>query len=276
MGTLRRPHRRVVVRYTGAMQELCDDLTAEHDALDALVADLDDVSWDLPPPAEGWSIRDQISHLWYFDNSARLSLTDPEAFAAARDALLAGGEVDADVREGRAATPAVLLASWRRDRRALVDAARGVDPRARVEWYGPAMSARSFLTARLMETWAHGQDVADALGVERAATARLRHVAHIGVTARPWSYLVSGLDLPADPVRVALTAPDGTPWTWGDEGAAAEVHGPALDFCLVVTQRRHVDDTALVTVGDIARQWMLNAQAFAGPKGPGRPPTTDR
>jgi uncharacterized protein (TIGR03084 family) len=124
-----------------------------------------------------------------------------------------------------------------------------------------------------METWAHGQDVVDALGAERAPTDRLRHVAHIGVTARPFAYRVHGLDLPDVPVRVALDPPaGGETWVWGDEGAADRVSGPALDFCLVVTQRRHPADTHLVIEGDAAVEWMSIAQAFAGPPGAGRQP----
>jgi uncharacterized protein (TIGR03084 family) len=132
------------------------------------------------------------------------------------------------------------------------------------------MGARSFITARLMETWAHGQDVADALGVEREPSPRLRHVAHIGVRARPFSYANRKLPMPDREIHVALAAPDGDTWTWGDPSAADTVRGPALDFCLAVTQRRHVSDTALEVTGDAAQEWMSIAQAFAGPPGPGR------
>jgi uncharacterized protein (TIGR03084 family) len=132
------------------------------------------------------------------------------------------------------------------------------------------MGARSFLTARLMETWAHGQDVVDALGAEREATERLRHVAHIGVRARPFSYANRGMAMPDTEIHVALEAPGGGTWTWGEPGAADSVRGPALDFCLAVTQRRHVADTALDVDGDAAREWMSIAQAFAGPPSNGR------
>jgi uncharacterized protein (TIGR03084 family) len=121
-----------------------------------------------------------------------------------------------------------------------------------------------------METWAHGQDVADALGVTRVPSDRLRHVAHIGVGARTFSYLANGLEVPTELVRVELTAPGGTVWTWGPADAANRVNGPALDFCLVVTQRRHRDDTALEATGPLADQWLSIAQAFAGPPGGGR------
>lgn len=255
------------------VEGICDDLAAEHAALDELVASLAEVDWDRPTPAEGWSIRDQISHLWFFDQRASMALTEPQEFEADKARLLSGGHgTDASVEPGRTIAAAELLRCWRRDRTALVSTARGIDPSARVPWYGPAMSARSFITARLMETWAHGQDVVDALGVDRAATDRLRHVAHIGVRARAFSYAVRGLALPPAEVHVELRAPSGDEWTWNDPGALDVVSGDALDFCLVVTQRRHLSDTGLTVVGDAAREWMSIAQAFAGPPGPGRPP----
>ena len=251
------------------MHDLCDDLTAEHDELDALVDAAPD--WDVATPADAWSIRDTISHLWFFDQRALLAMTDPDAFAADMESLLASG-IDASVEPGRAMTRDELLHAWRRDRRALVDHARTVDPSARVPWYGPAMAARSFVTARLMETWAHGQDAFDALGADRRPTERLRHVAHIGVRARAYSYAVNSRPMPDGDVHVALDAPDGSTWTWGDATSTDRVSGPALDFCLVVTQRRHLDDVALTIDGDGAREWMSFAQAFAGPAGPGREP----
>ncbi len=133
------------------------------------------------------------------------------------------------------------------------------------------MAARSFVTARLMETGAHGRDIVDTAGATRTATARLKHVAHIGVRARPFSYLVNSLPMPETQVYVALTAPDGSVWEWG-EPAADSVRGPALDFCLLVTQRRHVDDTHLRIDGPAASEWMRIAQAFAGGPGRGRSP----
>jgi uncharacterized protein (TIGR03084 family) len=166
----------------------------------------------------------------------------------------------------RTLDPAAVLAEWRDGRARLLSVCAGLDPGARIAWYGPAMGTRSFMTARLMETWAHGNDVADAVGAAYPATPRLRHVAHLGVATRSWSYLVHGREVPADPVWVDLDPPGGGEhWTWGDEAAADRVHGSALDFCLVVTQRRHVDQTALVVEGDRAREWMAIAQAFAGP-----------
>lgn len=257
------------------MEQICDDTAAEHAALDSVVSGLDPDEWRRPTPAAGWTIADQISHLWFFDQRALLALTDPDAFLVDREALLArtaGGQLtDASVEPGRVMPAPDLLAAWRQGRADLLSAARRADPKARVPWYGPAMAARSFLTARLMETWAHGVDVGDTVGVVPIASPRLRHVAHIGVRARPFSYTIRNLELPAEPY-VCLGGPAGDVWEWGTPSLADRVDGPALDFCLVATQRRHLADTSLSTTGESARQWMQIAQAFAGTPGPGRLP----
>lgn len=255
---------------TDSLHALCDDLRDEVASLDAVVASLPDAAWLTPTPAPDWTVRDQVAHLWFFDQRAALALVDEEGFAADAANLFANG--DPSLERARSMTAGELRAAWLAGSDDLVRVARDVDPSRRVPWYGPSMSARSFLTARLMEAWAHGQDVVDALGVERVPTVRLRHVAHIGVGARPYAYRVRHLTPPDVPVRVELRAPDGTTWSWGDAGADDVVSGDALDFCLVVTQRRHPADVALVTQGAAAREWLGIAQSFAGPPGAGRAP----
>ncbi|NUR90317.1 MAG: TIGR03084 family protein [Nonomuraea sp.] len=251
------------------MSVLTADLRAETGALEELLTPLPPAGWETPTPAEGWAVRDQVSHLAWFDDAAALAVTDPAAFHA----LTAGPlSVDDLAAESRAMPPEELHAWFRTARDRSLEAFATLDARARVPWFGPAMSGASFVTARLMETWAHGQDVADALGVTREPTDRLRHVALLGYRARPFSFAARGLPVPAEPVRVELTTPGGDLWTAGDEDAPALVRGPMLDFCLVVTQRVHLADTALELTGTPARAWMEIAQAFAGPPGKGRPP----
>lgn len=254
------------------MELICDDLVDEHRSLEEMVETLTEAQWDTPTAAPGWSVRDQVSHIWFFDQRALMALTDPEAFQADAVSLMAGRGTDAPVEPGRAISGPQMLEQWQSRRAALLAHARRVDPSSRVPWYGPAMGARSFITARLMETWAHGQDVADALGVERQPTDRLRHVAHIGVRARPFSYATRSMAMPDTDVHVALSSPDGATITWGSPDSGDSVRGPLLDFCLVVTQRRHPADTALEIAGDAAAEWISIAQAFAGPPGAGRKP----
>ncbi|MGE5289347.1 MAG: TIGR03084 family metal-binding protein [Micromonosporaceae bacterium] len=256
------------------MRELVADLTAETRALVTILKPLDDASFDRPTPAAGWAIRDQVSHLAYFDEAAIAAASDPERFRAEAAGLMArgAGSTDEIARRYHAMPPPELLA-WFRDARArFVSVFGSLDAKTRLPWYGPDMSAASSVTARLMETWAHGQDVADALGVRREPTARLRHIAHLGVSTLGFAFALNGRPVPQRPVRVELTAPDGGTWAWGPEDAADVVAGTALDFCLVVTQRRNIADTALRATGPLAAEWMGIAQAFAGLPGPGRPP----
>ena len=249
--------------------DVVNDLVAEQQALDAIVAPLSPDQWATPTPSPRWTVSDQIGHLTYFDTRAALAITDPGAFVAHREELIANfadelAVDEATLGEFRRLSPIEQLASWRRHRDELEAAGRSLADDARVEWYGPSMGAKSFLTARLMEVWAHGQDVCDAVGANRAPTDRIRHIAQLGVITRSWSYAVRGDQAPDVDVRVELAAPSGETWAWGDADARDRITGPAADFCLVVTQRRHVDDTELTVVGDAARDWMLKAQAFAG------------
>jgi uncharacterized protein (TIGR03084 family) len=261
------------------VSHVLDDLVAEQAALDAVVADLAPEQWLLPTPSPRWSIADQIGHLTYFDRTARLATADPAAFAEHKAGAFQryADPLDGDaltLGEFRQLSPSEQLAAWRDARAALAEAAAGLADDARVDWYGPSMGAKSFLTARLMEVWAHGQDIVDTLAGATGAsgarlrpdTDRLRHIAQLGVITRGWSYAVRGETPPDTPVRVTLEAPSGATWEWEtpDDVAADSISGPAGDFCRVVTQRRHVDDTGLVVTGSAARSWMQKAQAFAG------------
>jgi len=248
------------------------DLRAESDELDALVADLGPARWAEPTPAAGWTIAHQIAHLLWTDRVALTAVTDEAGFAAvladaSKDPL---GFVDAAAEELATTAPGRLLADWRDTRARLHDELLAVDEGRKLPWFGPPMSAPSMATARLMETWAHGLDVADALGVHRPATARLRSVAHIGLRTRDFAFSVNGLTPPAEEFRVELRAPDASTWSWGPEDAAQRVRGSAEDFCMLVTQRRSPSSLDVTAEGEDAARWLGIAQAFAGPPGRGR------
>jgi uncharacterized protein (TIGR03084 family) len=257
-----------------AVRAVLADLRAESEELDGLVAPLTGDGWRTATPAPGWTVAHQIAHLAWTDRQASLAMSDPDAFAVEVRKVFEAVDsaVDAAAEQGAADEPAVLLRRWRAGRTALWEALGAADPGARFAWFGPPMSTASMATGRLMETWAHGQDVADALGVRRAPTDRLRHVVRIGVRARDYAFTVHGLTPPAEEFRVELTAPDGRLWAFGPKDAAQRVTGPALDFCLLATHRRHRDDLAVRAEGDDARRWLDVAQAFAGPPGAGRRP----
>jgi uncharacterized protein (TIGR03084 family) len=252
---------------------LVDDLVAETGVLHAALEGLRPEQWSLATPATGWDVGDHVSHLAYFDVATLQSLLDPEQFRLDAAALRAGGDDFSDriAAEYRSLPGEALLAWLQTARAALVDGYRRVDPGRRLPWYGPDMTPASSVTARLMETWAHGQDILDALGTNLVATVRLRHVADLGIRAMPYSHAINDLPPPTDPIMVELIAPDGAAWVWGSADAVNRVEGNALDFCRVVTQRRHPHDTGLVVTGPVAQRWICIAQAFAGPAGPGRP-----
>jgi uncharacterized protein (TIGR03084 family) len=247
-----------------------DDLAAEHDDLAGWVRTAD---LALAVPAEPWDIRDTVSHLIGGDEKALLAAMDPDAFNAELPAVIAdpAGFIDGWLEIGKDLSTPELLSRWDEGLQALTTAVAKVPDGTKIPWYGPPMSPVSFVTARLMEYWAHGQDVVDALGVRREPTARLRHICHLGYRTRGFSYTVRGLPVPEGDVRVTLEAPDGSTWEWGSGDDA--VLGTAEDFCLRVTQRRHRLDTGLVATGPLADDWLDKAQCFAGLPTDGREPT---
>jgi uncharacterized protein (TIGR03084 family) len=256
------------------LDALLDDLEAEYGALDAIVRRLEREGWDVPTPAAGWAVRDQVFHLAFSEELATTALSDPAVFESQLGDLMTELEQleERSLADARAAEPAELLERWRAARISTLAALRRADPSVRVRWITGAISAASFATARLMETWAHGQDIVDALGIDRRPTHRLRHIADLGVRTRAFSYAVRATAVPDVPVLVRLEAPDDTEWSWGPDDAADRILGPALDFCLVVTRRRHPGDTNLIADGGAAREWLAIAQAFAGPPSTGRLP----
>lgn len=266
------------------VEEVLKDLAAEGAAVESLVAHLDESGWRTMTPAEGWDIATTIAHLlWTDENSVHaidgtLLLNGP-ADKDAWDAVVMKafadptGFVDTEAYAlAKELTGAELLARWQTSRSVLEEKLRTVPDGQKLMWFGPPMSAASMATARLMETWAHGLDIANALGVTVAPTNRIRHVASIGVRTRNFAFANNELPAPAEEFRVDLVGPEEDVWSWGPEDAKQTVTGSAYDFARLVTQRLHRDDTDLVAYGADAETWLEIAQCFAGPAGGGREP----
>jgi uncharacterized protein (TIGR03084 family) len=253
------------------MAELLKDFIAERADLDGLLAGLPGDLWDVESPAQGWRLRDCVSHLAEMDERAA-AVTQPALQPPERGPRRPGSLLTPTQHWARTLTPAEVLAFFRRSGESLIAALRALKGDERLPWAGPPMSSRSFLTARLMEYWSHGLDIHDAAEVPPVDTDRLRHVAHLGYITRGFSYRTRGLEPPSTPLYVELTSPSGETWRWGEPDAPDQVRGPAGDFCRVVTQRINYLDTALETRGEAAREFLVVAQAFAGPAGAGRPP----
>jgi len=260
------------------LTSLLDDLTAEGDQLRATVDRLGEDGWRRPTPAAGWTVATSVAHLMWTDEVAVLAAHSlrGEGDKAAWDEVVTAaiadpfGFVDAGAHELAALPRDEVLDRWAAGRAALRQALVDVPDGSKMPWFGPPMSPASMATARFMETWAHALDVYDAADERPEPTDRIRHVAHLGVRTRNYAYSVQEEQPPAEEFRVQLVSPGGETWAWGPEDAAQSVAGSAYDFCLLVTQRVHRDDTDLVAVGADAEHWLRIAQAFAGPAGEGR------
>ena len=256
-----------------------DDFVAESEALHGALAPLDDAAFLTVTQFKDWTIDDVVRHLHFFNEMTDLALLDPLAFAARYEMFEAGRKADGTMtgitgRLLRGLSGQRLLAAWRERYLEMGPRWRDADPKARVRWVGPDMSVRSSITARQMETWAHGQEVVDALGVERENGDRIRNIAHLGVQTYGWTFLNRGETAPGPAPYVRLTAPSGAIWEWGAPSEDERVAGPAVDFAQVVTQVRNVADVDLAVTGPNATRWMAVAQCFAGPPVDPPPPGT--
>ena len=250
------------------------DFRDESDALFELLQPMGDEDFATMTQFRGWSINDVVGHLHVWNQAADLSLNDEAAFLEFFEdvkSAMAGGSLrnfELEFLAGLAGCE--LRDEWHEFYHAMSERFGQVDPRARVKWAGPEMSVRSSITARLMETWAHGQEVYDSLGVERVDTDRIKNIAVLGVNTFGWTYRNRGLDIPDDPPYLRLSAPSGEIWEWNADSAENRIEGSATEFCQVVTQVRNIADTGLTVTGDVATEWMAMAQCFAGP--PEEPP----
>jgi uncharacterized protein (TIGR03084 family) len=256
------------------LSDVISGLTAEGEDVDRLVADLGPDRWRLPTPAPGWTIAHQVAHLAATFRMAAVAARDASAFAAVVSRL---GEdfdanVDAALAEYLAEPPKTLLGRWRAERDAAIEALAAVPPTQLVPWLVRPLPPAVLAAAGMMELFGHGQDIADALGVRRERTDRLRYLVEFAVRVWDFGYLARGLTPPDEEFRFELTAPSGALWEFGPATATQRVSGPAEDFCLLVTRRRHHADLRLTADGADAERWLDLAQAYRGPAGEGRSP----
>jgi uncharacterized protein (TIGR03084 family) len=257
------------------------DFKDESDALCAILAPLVEAEFAMPTLFKSWTIDDILQHLHYFNIMADLSLNDPEKFAVDyavltryRQSGMGFVEVTDRLLDGLKGPR--LLEAWKQTYEEMTPRFAAADPKQRVKWAGPDMSVRSSITARQMETWAHGQAIFDLLGLERADTDRVRNIAHLGVNTFGWTFRNRGEAIPEPAPHVVLAAPSGTSWEWGEPDSPERVEGSATQFCQVVCQTRNVEDTSIRTKGRVAERWMSVAQCFAGPPHDPPPPGTRR
>ncbi len=245
------------------------DFRDECAALHAVLTAAPDAAWHAPTQFKAWTFDDVLGHLYFFDHAAEVAARSRDDVQALFGELLQARGAGISLIEysrrwlaGCAGTE--LLARWRDQYQRLADVYATMSPDHRLAWAGPDMSARSFISARQMEAWAHGQAIFDALGIDRVEHDRLRNIAVMGINTFGWTFKVNRLPVPESKPYVRLTGPSGVIWEWNDPTATDRVEGSAVDFCRVVAQTRNVHDTQLSVTGDVATQWMAIAQCFAG------------
>jgi enediyne biosynthesis protein E11 len=256
------------------MQDVYSDLKAESDELDALLSGLSAEQWARPTPSEGWTVAGQVAHLTFIAHLMLRSATAPETFGPIVERASADfqGAVDGKLAEYLQQPLPDLLVAWRAAEHDAANALAAVPSGTTVPWLSGPLKPSVLAAAGLLELWAHGQDIRDALGVRREPTDRVGHVAFFGTRTRDTAYRLRGLTPPAEEFRFEFTAPSGVLWAFGPEDAAQKVSGPAADFALLVGRRRHRDDLAVKAEGDEADRWLDIAQAYLGPPGAGRSP----
>jgi enediyne biosynthesis protein E11 len=257
-----------------ADQNVIDDLRAESEQIDRMVADLDEQEWRIPTPAPGWTVADQVAHLAFIFKLAGTAASAPAVFAAMAQKAQKDfdGAVNAALAEYRALTPASLLARWQAERDAAIAALAAVPAESVVPWLVNPLPPAVLACAGMMELFAHGQDIADTTGADVVRTDRIGRIVGFALLTRDFGYQARGLTPPDTQFRFELTAPSGTVWEFGPADSDQRVTGPAVDFCLLVTRRRHRADVAVVASGNLADAWLDIAQAYRGPAGAGRAP----
>jgi uncharacterized protein (TIGR03084 family) len=246
-----------------------NDFLDESKALCAQLALLSEVDFERPTLFKGWTINNIIRHLHVWNIAVDLSVRDEVAFGAFITAMMAGvrggklPEFEARYLDGLSGH--ALRNAWIERAEATAAAFSALDPKLRLKWVGPDMSALSSITARLMEAWAHGQAVYDVLGVERQDTDRIGNIARLGVNTWGFTWKNRRIEPPGQMPKLRLSAPSGAVWEYGELSESGMISGSATEFCQVVTQCRNIADTALEVTGEVAHQWMSMAQCFAGP-----------
>ena len=256
--------------------EQAEDFRAESEALFALLKSADKSQFDEPTQFKNWTINAVLQHLHFWNKMAGFQITDEAKLIEQMESVgrHSGGMRGFEAEQFGGLKGLDLLDSWHKNMHETADLYADADPKARLKWAGPDMSARSSITARLMETWAHGQEIYDHLGVVRQNADRIKNIVVLGVNTYGWTYKTRGQDVPGPMPHLALRAPSGAVWHYGDASEMEVISGPAEEFCQVITQTRNIADTSLSVTGPIATDWMSKAQCFAGaPETPPAPGT---
>ena len=245
------------------------DFQQESESLADALRNLNDVDFKQKTQFKGWTIEDILGHLHMFNVAADLTLEDGAKFK------LFFSRIEKEMANGKTLLQSqypwlngmsgrILYNSWIEGSSKVAAKYVIADPKTRVKWAGPEMSARSSITARQMETWAHGHEIFDSLGINREEFDRIKNIVFLGVNTFNWSHVVNKQVVPDAMPYLRLTSPTGQLWEFGDRNDKEMISGDAVGFAQVVTQTRSFYDVNLTAIGPVANHWMNIAQCFAG------------
>lgn len=258
------------------MNREAEDLLTEAKSIEALLRGMPDKAFTEPTGFKDWTTEMILRHLAMGNQGAVLSLTAPEKFEAMFKEMRAGREkgrlIEVENKYVGDVHGQGLVDAWMKTIDDMMDHFADADLSQRVPWGPRLMSARSSISARIMENWAHAQAIYDLMGVERENGDQIHHIAVLGANTYGWTFKNRGMEPPGPRPVLELTAPSGAAWTFPSEGSNEAIRGDAVEFCQVVTQTRNVADTNLEITGRNGRAWMDIAQCFAGPPNDPPPP----
>ena len=254
------------------MREILSDLVAEQQALDQFLQRINERQWVLPTSAPGWSIKDVVSHLAYTERFAAQVLADGSSVVKKAKVTDIDTWTALGITEGREMRYQQVIEWWRNSRADVVDALSRMEGTERVAWIDGDMSARAFATLRLMETWAHGLDVKDAMeGLltydeeeedPTLDTSRIRHVAWLAHRMLPYAFAEAGEDYPESGIRLELMGPQYARWVYGPEDAPDIIKGIASEWCRIAVQRMDHSTASLKTEGEKAETAIMVVRTY--------------
>ncbi|MBO3737310.1 maleylpyruvate isomerase N-terminal domain-containing protein [Actinoplanes flavus] len=148
-----------------------DDLAAEQDRLESVLARLTATEWLSPSAAAGWTVADVVLHLAQTEEAVPVALSGaPDAIGWRDLGDNVDDAMDALVRAEPAA-PAEVFARWRAARRASVAALRTADPTQPVQWVASLLKPPTLATTRLAEHWAHALETSPGRSASATRTA---------------------------------------------------------------------------------------------------------
>jgi uncharacterized protein (TIGR03084 family) len=254
------------------MREILSDLVAEQQSLDQFLQRIHERNWKLPTPAKGWSIQDTVSHLAFTETFAARAIEEGQTFIDAEQVTDIDEWTARGVEAGRGKRYQEVIEWWRNGRASVVDALSRMDASDRIPWVVSSVSAKGFATLRLMETWAHGLDIKEAMDgrlpvnedeeEEETDSPRLRHVAWLAHRMLPFAFEQAGETYPDQGIRVQLMGPRYASWVYGPRETDQVIKGIASEFCRVAVHRVDVTDTGLKAIGDDAETALRVIRAY--------------